>query len=316
MKRQMVAVFYALTSTRVDTIFLKARHCMDQLVERIQRWFRTRPAALLRNPFVLKAIHSYASKAAWWYRREFDEVDTYCMFLGYPRSGHSLIGGLLDAHPHMVIAYELNALKYTRADFSERALYYLLLRRSRAFARRGAKSAGYSYYVPGQHNGTFEAPLRVIGDKKGGASSGILSRDPKALDHMRSVVSSPVKIIHMMRHPLDNISTISRKHGLTPMQAANYYFELCRTVQQAKEETEAEDWFEMCLESFVEDPATHLRQLCAFLGQDASSDYIESCAGIVFDSPSTSRDKIEWPEDVLERVKTGILAVDSLRKYD
>ena len=32
-------------------------------------------------------------------RALFDDLKTYCMFLGYPRSGHSLIGALLDAHP-------------------------------------------------------------------------------------------------------------------------------------------------------------------------------------------------------------------------
>jgi len=33
------------------------------------------------------------------YRRHFDAVRTFCLFIGYPRSGHSLVGSLLDAHP-------------------------------------------------------------------------------------------------------------------------------------------------------------------------------------------------------------------------
>jgi hypothetical protein len=41
----------------------------------------------------------------------FRGIQTYCMFVGYPRTGHSLIGSLLDAHPRVVIAHELNALK-------------------------------------------------------------------------------------------------------------------------------------------------------------------------------------------------------------
>ncbi len=39
----------------------------------------------------------------------FEELDTFLFFIGYPRSGHTLIGSLLDAHPEMVIAHELKA---------------------------------------------------------------------------------------------------------------------------------------------------------------------------------------------------------------
>ncbi len=39
-----------------------------------------------------------------------NDVDTMLMFIGYPRSGHTLIGSLLDAHPNMVVANEYNIL--------------------------------------------------------------------------------------------------------------------------------------------------------------------------------------------------------------
>lgn len=42
----------------------------------------------------------------------FDGLETYCMFIGYPYSGHSLVGSLLDAHESMAISHELHALKF------------------------------------------------------------------------------------------------------------------------------------------------------------------------------------------------------------
>ena len=33
-------------------------------------------------------------------------VEKYVFFAGYPRSGHSMIGSVMDAHPNMVIAHE------------------------------------------------------------------------------------------------------------------------------------------------------------------------------------------------------------------
>lgn len=53
-------------------------------------------------------------------RTAFEDLDTYCMFVGYPKSGHSLIGSLLDAHPQMAITHELDVLKYVHAGFSKR----------------------------------------------------------------------------------------------------------------------------------------------------------------------------------------------------
>jgi hypothetical protein len=38
------------------------------------------------------------------------QVRSFCLFIGYPRSGHSLVGSLLDAHPDIAIAHEVNVL--------------------------------------------------------------------------------------------------------------------------------------------------------------------------------------------------------------
>jgi hypothetical protein len=44
-------------------------------------------------------------------RRMFEQIEA-CLFIGYPRSGHSLIGSLIDAHPHAALGHELDLLKY------------------------------------------------------------------------------------------------------------------------------------------------------------------------------------------------------------
>ena len=46
-----------------------------------------------------------------------DGVETYCMFIGYLRSGHRLIASLLDAHPNAIATHELDALKFVGARF-------------------------------------------------------------------------------------------------------------------------------------------------------------------------------------------------------
>ncbi|MFC1853689.1 hypothetical protein ACFL27_26190, partial [candidate division CSSED10-310 bacterium] len=66
-------------------------------------------------------------------RTLFQKIDTFFMFIGYPHSGHSLVGSLLDAHPQIICAYELGVLKYILAGFSKNQIYALILKNSEKF---------------------------------------------------------------------------------------------------------------------------------------------------------------------------------------
>ena len=118
----------------------------------------SRPPRQKIRRFIQSLAGGFAHRAA------FRDLETFCTFIGYPRSGHTLIGSLLDAHPQAMIADELDALRYNQAGFSRRQIFYLLLRNSRISAAGGRERTGYHYRVPGQWQGRFEK-LRVIGDK-------------------------------------------------------------------------------------------------------------------------------------------------------
>src|SRR6266511_1485540 len=95
-----------------------------------------------------------------------DGVGTYCLFIGHARSGHSVIGALLDAHPRIAISDELDALTYAAAGFSRRQILSLSIAVARGQARRQRRKAGrggamYSYFVPGQFQGRHKG-LAVV----------------------------------------------------------------------------------------------------------------------------------------------------------
>src|SRR5258705_7348224 len=102
----------------------------------------------LSNPFTWTRMYAKTYYNSRTYRDLFTGIRTYCMFLGYPRSGHSLVGSLLDAHPDVIIAHELDVLKYVHAGFSRDQIFYLLLENSKRLAARGRGYSGYSYQVP------------------------------------------------------------------------------------------------------------------------------------------------------------------------
>jgi hypothetical protein len=51
------------------------------------------------------------------------EVQTFFLFIGYPRSGHTLMEALWDAHAQMVVSHELDVLQYVFARFSREQIY-------------------------------------------------------------------------------------------------------------------------------------------------------------------------------------------------
>lgn len=234
----------------------------------------------------------------------FADLKTFCLFLGYPRSGHSLVGALLDAHPDVIIAHELDVLKYVAAGWERAAIFHRLLENSRAAQAAGRRWGDYDYQVPGQWQGRFRR-LRVIGDKKGGGSLKRLASDPGLLGRLRQTVALDIKFVHVVRNPYDNISTMAR-HRETPAspldKCVESYFARCRTLAWVKRHIEDRDILDVRYESFVEDPAAHLEGLCRFLGVEAAPDYLSACTRIVFAAPHRSRSKVAWTGEQVERV--------------
>lgn len=255
----------------------------------------------------------------WKNKKLFGGIQTYCMFIGYPRSGHSLVGSLVDAHPNIIVAHELDALQFIYARFSKRQIYYLLLENSCAFGKAGRKSRSYSYEVSNQWQGRFNK-LQVIGDKHGEGTTLRLRACPWLLQRLRSVIDVEIKLIHTIRNPYDNISAISMKtkrHGrsLDLRESIEYYFSPCETVADVKKQIKSDDLFELRHESFIDSPKTYLKEICHFLGVNAPNDYLNSCASIVFKSSHKSRYDVQWSRELTDIVKNGIDRFPFLEGY-
>ena len=240
--------------------------------------------------------------------KDFAEVETYCMFIGYPRSGHSLVGSLLDAHPDIVIAHELDALKYLQDGYTRRQLFYLLLKKSQDFTATGRIGAGYSYTVPNQWNGRFRR-LKVIGDKRGGRSSRRLGENPELLHQLKQVIGINPKLIHVMRNPFDNITTISFRGRMDLEEAIIRYFTYCAYVMKVKGLVNEKNWFEFKHESFVAHPKLLLTKILEFLGQPPSKKYLCDCASIILKAPHKSRMEGLWTRDLIHRVQNEIAKI-------
>lgn len=263
-----------------------------------------------RTPAELRA---HARRGAASEARVLDGVETLCLFIGYPRSGHSLIGSLLDAHPEVAIAHELDALRHLARGMPPRHILYLMLEHSRLHAQLGRRWGDYDYAVPGQWQGRFSA-LRVLGDKKGGMTTLRIARDPGLLRQVMTRFGKRKRFVHVLRNPYDNIAAMTLKGH--PLQAAiREYFLLHGTNRTIIERVGAEAVATVYHEDVAADPRQALAHLCSFLGVDAPPDYLDACAAIVLPRPRRSRERIAWPKGALADVARQMARHSLLARY-
>ncbi len=248
------------------------------------------------------------------HRRLFGNLQAYVTFIGYPRSGHSLVGALLNAHPQALIAHELFATRYFRLGFQRSQILALLRRRDQDFAQRGRISAGYAYDVPGGFLGRHD-DIRVIGDKKGGGTSWHLLEDPSLLDTLRRRMNMPLRFVHNVRNPYDNLATISQREQRSLPAAIDRYHALASCCQAVIGRLAPEEILTQWHEDFVADVEGHMRQLCAFVGLEADPAYLAACSAVVFESPKLSRDSVCWTREDVERVEAMCRELPFLARY-
>ncbi len=263
-------------------------------------------------------------------KQEVNNVKKFVFFIGYPRSGHSIIGSYLDAHPNVIIAHEYPLFKnLLRAKMSKFSIYNYLYKSSYDElingwrGRKNIDSKGYSLSVEGLWQATFDK-LTVIGNKQGGATVQLFRRSPRAfftsLNYLQSVVNIPILILHVIRNPFDMISTqtLYMHTGIKGVKAKasedkkfNDSVLLKATATDMMERAAAAKEImskvnlpilEIHHEDLIKDPISTMKYVCGFIGIECSSHYLDTCKNSTYVSYSKSRHTVVWPRSIIDLV--------------
>ncbi len=235
---------------------------------------------------------------------DFSEVQTFILFVGYPRSGHSLLGALLDAHPHAIVSHELDAIDKLKEGYPQEQLYQAIVDQAKAFKAGGSKWMGYSYQIPGTEQ-AWSDQLTHIGDKRGGTTSRHLENDWSMLEKIQSWGVS-LKIIHLTRNPFDCISTAIKKREAEQQRSfssvdvrrkADHFFRKAKSVDVLIQSGQYEV-YTMTHEKMIRDFHVEMTHLLQFLGLPPLPDYLASCEQAIFSGPNKSRTaSSHWSEE-------------------
>ena len=103
------------------------------------------------------------------------------MFIGYPRSSHSLVGAILDAHPEIIIPHEFNLLEkwrsynlpaFKRKNLLRYKLYFDLHQTSLKQAIFGIRASRNRTVLGGEFTYLYNVPDLWQGGYKNGIKVG------------------------------------------------------------------------------------------------------------------------------------------------
>lgn len=269
---------------------------------------------------LLRRKNYFSTKIACYHQPKlFDGVETFVFFIGHNKSGTSMIGSLLDAHPDAVVSDEVGAIHYLSQGFNRDQVFHLLVRGSRRELMKGRVTARrltpYSYLVPGQWQGRSQ-DLKVIGDGKAGSTTSLLSKQPQLLSRLPELVSgSKLKIIQTIRNPFDVISVMMVRGNRTFDNSISHYFNQCEILSNLRSQLDDVSLLALRYEQFVHAPGDHLRSLCSFLGLEPDEEYIQACESIIHEEPVLHRNMVEWDEQLINTVQEKINQYDFLQGY-
>ena len=232
-----------------------------------------------------------------------DNLQYFCMFIGYPFSGHSLVGSIIDAHPNAVISHELHVGRLVKKGFPKDKIFSMIILNSIFYARQGRTWNEHSYIIPGEWNGRFSA-IKVIGDKQGGTNSKFFTRRSDVLQAIDSALGMPVKYIHVMRNPYDMMSTLYRMTKNPAPDRMKYAIgqiaKQMKRVEKLRQQIDSEHWFDLYHEQLLSSPAETIEALFRFFDLETPAGFAENCKKILYINPHKSRFDIPWRDTDVE----------------
>lgn len=249
----------------------------------------------------------------------FKNVETFVFFIGHNKSGTSMMGSLLDAHPNAIVADEVGAVHYLSQGFKRDQVFHLLLRGSRRELLKGRITARrltpYSYFVPGQMQGRYEE-LKVIGDGRAGSTTNLLSTQPELLNQLPDLVNGlKIRIIQSIRNPFDVISVMMKRGNRSFENSISHFFNNCDSLMKLRSQMDGFSLYPFYYERFVQSPDTQLRAITEFLGLDHSEKYIDACQNIIQKTPVVHRHLVDWNEQLIHSVEQRMKNYDFLEGY-
>lgn len=249
------------------------------------------------------------------HQKQLAGVQNYVLFVGHPRSGHSVVGSIIDAHPNALISHRLDSLKYLQAGHTLQEIFYLIFKNSQRFAKTGRKLTAYSYAVANSWQGRTDK-LQVIGDQEGKWTALRLLNNTDRLHEQLEQLNVGLRLISVVRNPYDNIATWSIRSGMSLQKSANAYFTICQKIEAISQQHSQHEFLRIYHERFVEDFSAEFHRIFQFLNMEVNDALLQDCQTMLYKKCHNSRHFVKWNAALLNNIDTEMARYPYLSCYN
>lgn len=234
----------------------------------------------------------------------------FLSFMGYPRSGHTLVAAILNANPNVQISNQLNIFAMDSIN-----LDYI---RSYSLKPETWKDTTQIPHVPKEE-------ITVVGDKTGHRTVEILNDHPQRLGMMKMLVKVPMKWIHVVRNPYDNLATwgklnfLNKKNKKDTTERAELdlviqkYRKLNETIAKIRR---SEDVLTVNHEFVITRMHNTLEEMANFLEISFDPVWRDNVRDTVWKNPRITRGQMAWSQTQRKAVGIIIKQYDWLKGYE
>lgn len=249
----------------------------------------------------------------------FQNLETVCLFVGHVKSGGTLLGAILDAHPDAVMADEVDVVDLLARGYQRDELLHVLARNARREAMKGRvtarRIAPYSVAIPHQWQGRHRV-VRAIGASRAGPTTRRLGADRHHLERLR-FFSRPARLrfVHVVRNPLDPIGAMVARGRRSVEEACSDYASQAARLDRIRSWLAPEEILTVHYERLVAAPQDTIAHVTEFVGLVSDPGHLAACAALVEAGRRGERTLVDWSPAHLDRVRTVVESHSFLASY-
>ena len=236
----------------------------------------------------------------------------FLLFIGYGRSGHSVVVNVLNKHPNILISDEVGILKEVNNP-KERIIKKTMNKANIRPPRYSSlnKNIKFKDEVPEKEK------IHYIGDKHANQTTKYINNNFELLNKFEKKMKN-LKLIHVIRNPYDIITTkfLRRKSERWKGKIKNTINEfnlLSNTVDTIKKSYSVYDIY---LENLIYEPVRNISRIFDNLNLEYNDELVYNMSDVLLKEPNISRYKIDWSERNKEMVKKIINKHNFLDGYE
>ena len=233
------------------------------------------------------------------------DFKSFCLVIGNSRSGSTILGSIVDAHPNAVVANETMASQSFWRGMSKGDILREIIENSSANYRSGRQSEDYQYQIGASPES--KSSVCVYGDKIWNPATLLLHGDYHLVSSLENRLAARVVLIASIRNPFDTIATMHRRSQAPIKDRIRWFFMHCEALAALEEKTIEPNYLISYHEHLIDCPDEEISRICRALRLPLDHQHLENVKRLLYKRPKQSGAAIDWTvadvEDVLERMQ-------------